>query len=120
MNYLLNDDAQQLLSVMEALLFNQLVDFCTHKNGNILDLLFTCIGNKIKCINIMSDGFISDHCLIQAQLTLAQNPQRMTQKLSGNFNNMDFGKFWSDANLEELSKPLKDYGNANVEEFLTT
>ena len=23
--------------------------FCTHKSGNILDLMFTCIGNKIKC-----------------------------------------------------------------------
>ena len=32
---------------------------------------------------------------------------------------MGFGKFWSDANLEELSKPLEDYENANVQEFLT-
>ena len=75
-----NENAQQLLSVMEALGFDQLVDFCNHKSGNILDLLFTCIGNKIKCVNIKSDGLISDHCLIQAQLTLAQNPHSMTQK----------------------------------------
>ena len=33
---------------------------------------------------------------------------------------MDLGKFWSDANLEELSKLLEDYENANLEEFLTT
>ena len=33
---------------------------------------------------------------------------------------MNFGKFWSDANLEALSKPLEDYENANLEEFLTT
>ena len=50
----------------ETLGFDQLVDFCTHKSGNILDLIFTCIGNKIKCVNIKSDGFISDHCLIQS------------------------------------------------------
>ena len=31
MNDLFNDDVQQLLSVMEALGFDQLVDFCTHK-----------------------------------------------------------------------------------------
>ena len=49
---------------MEALGFDQLVDFCTHKSGNTFNLMFTCIGNKIKCINIKSDGFISDHCLI--------------------------------------------------------
>ena len=30
---------------------------------------------------------------------------------------MDFVKFWSDANLEELSKPLEDYENTNLEEF---
>ena len=33
---------------------------------------------------------------------------------------MDSGKFWSDANLEELSKPLEDYENTNLENFLTT
>ena len=36
-NDLFKDDAQQLLSVIEALGFDQLVDFCTHKSGNILD-----------------------------------------------------------------------------------
>ena len=115
----LNEDAQQLLSAMGALGFDELVDFCTHKSGNILDLLFTCMGNKIKCVNIKSDGFISDHCLIQAQLTLAQNPHSMTQKPSRDFNNLNFGKFWSHANLEELSEPLEDYENANLEDFLT-
>ena len=58
---------------MEALGFDQLVDFCTHKSGNILDLMFTCIGKKIKCGNIKSDCFILDHCLIQSQLYLVQN-----------------------------------------------
>ena len=51
---------------MEALGFDQLVDFCTHKSGNILDLMFTYIGNKIICVNIKSDGFILDHSLIQS------------------------------------------------------
>ena len=118
-NDLFNEDAQQLFSVMEALGIDQLVDFCTHKSGNILDLLFTCMGNKIKCVNIKLDGFISEHCLIQAQLTLVQNLCCMTQKPSQEFNNLNFRKFWSDANLEELSEPLKDYENANLEEFLT-
>ena len=64
-NDLFNDDTQQLFSVVDALGIDQLEDFCTHKSGSILDLLFTYIGNKIKCINIKSDGFIPDHCLIQ-------------------------------------------------------
>ena len=38
-NDLFNDDTQQLLSAMEALEFDQLVDFCTHKSGNTLDLM---------------------------------------------------------------------------------
>ena len=63
-----NADARQFLDAMEALGFDQLVNFCTHKSGNILDLMFTCIGNKIKCGNIKLDGFISDHCLFQLQL----------------------------------------------------
>ena len=119
-NDLFSDDTQQLLSAVETLGFDQLVDFCTYKSGNILDLLFTCIGNKIKCINIRSDGFISDHCLIQAQLTLAQNPCSMAQKSLRNFNKMDFGKFWFDAILGELSKPLEDCENTNLEEFMIT
>ena len=119
-NDLFDDDTQQLLSAMEALGFDQLVDFCTHKSGNILDLLFTYIDNKIKCINIKSDGFISDHCLIQAQLTLAQNLCSMTQKSFRNLNKIDFGKFWFDANLEELAKPLEDCQNTNLEECLIT
>ena len=92
-NDLLNDDTQQLLSVLEALEFDQLVDSCTHNNGNILELMFTCIGNKIKCINIKSDGFILDHCIIQSQLTLVQNSCCIIQKVSRNFKDMDFGKF---------------------------
>ena len=96
------------------------MDFCTHKSGNILDLLFTCIGNKIKCIDIKSDGFILDHCLIQSQLTLGHNSCNMILKASRNFNNMDFGKFWCDVYVEELSKPLEDCENTNVEEFLIT
>ena len=81
-NDLFNEDAQQLLSAMEALGFDQLVDFCTHKSVNIWTYCCTCMGNKIKCVNIKLDGFISDHCLIQAQLTLAQNPHSVTQKPS--------------------------------------
>ena len=73
MNDVENAYARQFLDAIEALGFDQLVDFCTHKSGTILDLMFTCIGNKIKYRNIKSDGFISDHCLIQSQLDLAQN-----------------------------------------------
>ena len=119
-NEVVNEDAQQLFGAMEALAFDQLVDFCTHKGGNILDLMFTCIGNKIECVNIKSDGFILDHCLIQSQLTLIQNSCSTIQKTSRNFKDLDFEKFWNDANLDELSKPLEDCENTNVEEFLIT
>ena len=79
-----SSDARQFIDAMEALGFDQLVDFCTHKSGNILDLMFTCIGNKIKCGNIKSDGFISDHCLIQSQLNLAQNSHSLVHNASRN------------------------------------
>ena len=80
--------------------------------------MFTCIGNKIKCGNIKSDGFISDHCLIQSQLSLAQNS--LVYKASRNFRDVDFENFWNDANLDEWSKPVEDCENANLEEFLNT
>ena len=78
---------------MEALGFDQLLDFCSHKSGNILDLMFTCIGNKIKCVNIKSYDFISDHCLIQSQLTMVQNSHSTIQKVSRNFKDLEFEKF---------------------------
>ena len=113
-------DVRQFLDAMEALGFDQLVDFCTHKSGNILDLMFTCIGNKIKCGNIKSDGFISDHCLIQSQLNLVQNSHSLVHKASRNFRDVDFESFWNNVNLDELSKPVEDCENANIEEFLNT
>ena len=115
-----NADARQFLDAMEALGFDQLVDFCTHKSGNILDLMFTCIGNKSKCRNIKSDGFISDHCLIQSQLDLAQNSCRLVHKSTRNYRDVEFESFWNDASLEDMSKPVEDFVNANLEEFLNT
>ena len=113
-------DARQFLGAMEALGFDQLVDFCTHKSGNMLDLMLTCIGNKIKCGNIKSDGFISHHCLIQSQLNFVQNSCSLVHKASRNFKDVDVESFWNDANLDELSKPVEDYENANRDEFLNT
>ena len=113
-----SSDARQFIDAMEALGFDQLVDFCTHKSGNILDLMFTCIGNKIKCGNIKSDGFISDHCLIQSQLNLAQNSRSLVHNASRNFRDVDFESFWNDANLDELSKPVEDCENANYRNSL--
>ena len=115
-----NADARQFLDAMEALGFDQLVDFCTHKSGNILDLMFTCIGNKIKCGNIKPNGFISDHCLIQSQLDLAYNPHSLVHKSTRNFRDVEFESFWNDASLEDMSKPIEDCVNANLEEFLNT
>ena len=116
-----NADARQFLDTMEALGFDQLVDFHTHKSGNILDLMFTCIGNKIKCRNIKSDGFISDHCLIQSQLDLAQNSCRLVHQSTRNFQDVEFESFWNDAGLEDMSKPVcVNCVNANLEEFLNT
>ena len=115
-----NADARQFLDAMEALGCDQLVDFCTHKSGNILDLMFTCIGNKIKCGNIELDGFISDHCLIQSQLDLAQNSHSLVHKSTRNFRDVVFESFWNDASLEDMSKPVEDCVNANLEEFLNT
>ena len=102
-----NDDAPQLLSAMEALGFDQLVDFCTNKSGNIFDLMFTCIRNKIKCVNIKSDGFISDHCLIQSQLTLVQNSCSTVQKVSRNFKDLDSGMMLIWMNYQNLWKIVK-------------
>ena len=115
-----NADARQFLGAMEALGFDQLVDFCTHKSGNILDLMFTCIGNKIKCGNIKSDGFVSDHCLIQSKLDLAQNSCSSVHKITRKFRGVEFETFWNDAGLEDMSKPVEDCENVNLEEFLNT
>ena len=54
-----------------------------------------------------------------SQLTLAQNPCSMTKNHLKTSTVWTLEKFWSDANLEELSNPLEDYENTNLEEFLT-
>ena len=82
--------------------------------------MFTCIGNKSKCRDIKSDGFISDHCLIQSQLDLAQNSPRLVHKSTRNYRDVEFESFWNDASLEDMSKPVEDFVNANLEEFLNT
>ena len=51
---------------------------------------------------------------------MAQNSCSLVHNASRNFRDVDFESFWNDANLVQLSKPVEDCENANLEEFLNT
>ena len=51
---------------------------------------------------------------------MAQNSHSLVHNASRNFRDVDFESFWNDPNLDELSKPVEDCENANLEEFLNT
>ena len=50
----------------------------------------------------------------------AQNSCSLVHKSSRNSRDVEFDSFWNDANLEEMSKPVEECVNANLEEILNT
>ena len=54
-------DANILIDTLEALGFQQHIDFSTHQQENTLDLVFTEILNNIRVEKCEEGSFLSDH-----------------------------------------------------------
>jgi Endonuclease-reverse transcriptase len=59
---------RRLLDVLEAGSMTQLVDFPTHRKGNVLDLVITNCNEKIKSVRDIGCLSTSDHCMIMIDI----------------------------------------------------
>ena len=65
-----DNDAQQILDMLEASGLHQLVEFITHKHGNILDFVIVESASNVKISNLKRGLFLSDNCVVFGELNL--------------------------------------------------
>ena len=116
-----NEDAIQFLSAMDALGFEQRVNFCTHKDGNTLDLVFTSYLHRMELKDICSGQFLSDHCTILLNLSAVTEKWQMERVTYRNFKKVDIDKFYQDAEIDKLLQESSEYetNNINFDDFLS-
>ena len=66
-------DAQKFKDSTEAMGLDQHVDTYTHKQGNILDHIYTLVGEEPTVTYCGTSSFVSDHCLIKVELDIKTN-----------------------------------------------
>ena len=71
-------EAQTFAESVEALGLTQHVNFTTHVEGNILDLVYTKMVSAVKITSCKQGPFFSDHCLILCETTIEK--QAVTKK----------------------------------------
>jgi hypothetical protein len=87
---------RRLLDVMEATNMIQLVEFPTHKKGNILDLVITNCQDKCKLVRDIGFLGASDHCMIELVIETKIAKQTMPARY-----------IWSKGNYDEIRKELR-------------
>jgi hypothetical protein len=72
--------ARRLLEASEEAGLSQLVEFPTHRKGNLLDLILTDCPEKF--IQIKDEGCLgsSDHCIITAEIEIELQKQKKTPR----------------------------------------
>ena len=63
-------DANILIDILEALGFQQHIDFSTHQHGSTLDLVFTEILDNIQVEKCAGGSFLSDHVKVTARTSI--------------------------------------------------
>ena len=66
--------------MMEALGLSQQVRTPTHRQGNILDLIYTEDNSQLKYRNYQTHGFISDHAIVTTDMYLHKEKPTPTTK----------------------------------------
>ena len=95
-------DAQSFVSCMDAIGLVQHVDKFTHKQGHILDHIYTLVGAEPTVHECRVGSFISDHRLIVSQIDIQRNIPCTDRRTitSRCFKNFDVDKFKSDLKFE--------------------
>ena len=65
-----DEDVTALMNTIEALGFQQHVNFSTHRMGNTLDLVLTESSEPFKIETILQGNYISDHCAFNYTISL--------------------------------------------------
>ena len=107
-----NDESQMINSIqniVDEYFLEQLIDLPTHKDGNILDLLFT---NNTEILHSFScdETTNSDHHLVNCKTNYIHkqvNDQTHTRSTSETFEDLNF--FSDDVNWEKISEELSAY-----------
>ena len=101
-------EAQAMVESMEALGFDQKVNFETHMKGHILDHVYVPETSNIKIVECMPGTFISDHRLIICKLSIIKE-EVTTKTITGRiYRKLDTDKF----------KDLVDFGDMNENDDL--
>ena len=66
-------DAEVFSDMMEALGLDQHTNFCTHRSGNILDLVFTEVISFLKVLECSEGLYLSDHKAIHITISVPRD-----------------------------------------------
>ena len=77
------DNADNIIfnDTMEALILIQHVKSSTHKQGNILDLIFSEANGQLQMSNCRVNNYISDHAIITIDTIISKKEPPLTTKL---------------------------------------
>ena len=75
-----DEDATAFMNTIEALDFQQHVNFPTHRMGNILDLVLTESSEPFRIETILPGNYISDHCTVNCTISLAKNQENQQDR----------------------------------------
>ena len=67
------------LDMLEASGLHWLVEFMTHKHGNILDFVIVESASDIKISNLKRGSFLSDQCVVFGELNLPKDTSWISQ-----------------------------------------
>ena len=90
--------SKQLIDTSEKMFLTQLVTFPTHQKGNILDLAFTDVPDKILNIETVGNLGSSDHSVIRLDISFTSNFNFSCDKI------LD----WKNADIEGLDEFLQE------------
>ena len=79
-DHITNLENQIFNDTMEALGLSQQVRTPTHKQGNILDLIYIEDNSQLKYRNCQTHGFISDHAIVTKDMYLLKDKPKLTTK----------------------------------------
>jgi hypothetical protein len=95
-------DALILTDMMQALGFEQHVNFPTHKAGNTLDLVFTECINRINILEVMPGPILSDHTMVLLRTEIQRSDVTVEISKCRNLSKLNAKKCFEDCNFETL------------------
>ena len=109
-------DVNILIDTLEALGFQQHIDFSTHQQGNTLDLVFAKILNTIRVERCEEGSFPSDHVMVIATTSL-KSEDIETKVLTNRNRKMNYDLLTEDnSNIimegEDLDELIKRFENS--------